>query len=183
VHLRTLLLQLIDRQVGVAREVQKLIVFLPRFDRVLAPLGADISRLEAVLSQQTAYGAAAVSAVYARKTAALRSFQSSLERILAKLRRLDPPPVSKPDYDAQVRALSGMSSNAGKLAGALTDGARGNVAPILTAFDHAAASAQSAPVKKAHAAAVRSYNRQIAQLDQLAQEAQRERLRLASTLR
>jgi hypothetical protein len=183
VRLRQLLVQLIDRQVRMAGELQKLVVFLPRFSAVLAPLGADITRLEAVLSQQTAYGAAAVSAVYARKAAALRSFQASLERMLAKLRRLRPPAVSKPDYDAQIRALSGMSANAGKLAGALAGGTPGSVAPILTAFDHAAASAQSASVKKAHAAAVTSYNRQVAQLSQLSQEAQRERLRLANTLR
>lgn len=181
-RLRKLLVELIDRQVRMADELQKLVVFLPRFSAVLAPLSADISRLEAVLSQQTAYGAAAVSAVYTRKATALRSFQASLERMLGKLRGLHPPAVSKPDYDAQVRALSGMSANAGKLAGALAGGAPGSVAPILTAFDHAAASAQSAAVEKAHAAAVRSYNRQIAQLNQLSQEAQRERLRLADTL-
>jgi hypothetical protein len=181
-QLRALLLQVIDAQVRMARQLQKLVVFLPHFNAALQPLDGAMKRLEGVLSQQSAYGAAAVAAVYAEKAGALRSFQSSLGAILAKLRRLQPPAVSKPDYDAQVHALTGMSSNAGKLADALAHGPQENLQPSLTAFDQAAASAQSATVQKAHRAAVRSYDRQLARINQLSQDVERERMRLANTL-
>jgi hypothetical protein len=181
--LRDLLLEVIDAELRAARQLQKLVVFLPRFNAALAPLGADIARLETVLSRQSAYGAAAVAAVYAEKAAALRRFQSSLEAVLAKLRRLDPPAVSKPDYAAQVHALTGMSSNAGKLASALARDPQGSdVPPLLVAFDRAAASAQSASAQKAHRSAVRSYNAQLARINRLSQDAEAERTRLAATL-
>jgi hypothetical protein len=182
VRLRTLLLEVVDGQVRIAHELQKLVVFLPRFGSTLQPLGPAITRLQSVLSEQSAYGAAAVAAVYEQKAAALRSFQASLEGILAKLRRLQPPAVSEPDYAAQLKALEGMSSNAGKLAAAIAQGPSGNVQPLLTAFDRAAASAQSASVLRARDAAVRSYDRQLSRINELAQAAERERLRLADTL-
>jgi hypothetical protein len=81
-----------------------------------------------------------------------------------------------------MRALAGMSANAGKLADALGQVPQGDLQPLLTAFDQAAASAQSMSVQKAHLAAVRSYNRQLARINQLAQDAEAERLRLTSTL-
>ena len=76
-----------------------------------------------------------------------------------------------------------MSANAGKLATALADGRQTNLQPLLTAFDRSAASAQSVSAQHAHAAAVRSYDRQVARINQLAGAADRERLRLANTLR
>jgi hypothetical protein len=182
VHLRLLLLQQIDAQVRMAQQLQKLVVFLPHFSGALRPLGGAMTRLEAVLSQQSAYGAAAVAAVYAEKAAALRSFRSSLEAILAKLRPLKPPAVSRPDYDAQVRSLSGMSADAAKLADALSGGPHGNLQPLLTTFGRDAASAQGASVRKAHLAAVRAYDRQLARINRLSQDAEAERLRLADSL-
>jgi hypothetical protein len=183
VKLRGLLLRLIDAQARMARQLQELVVFLPRFNAALKPLGGDIKRLEVVLSKQSAYGAAAVAAVYAQKAAALRRFQSSLTGILERLHRLDPPPLSRPDYRAQVNALSGMSSNAGRLAGALEQGPQGNLQPLLTAFDQAAASAQGPSVQKARNAALRAYEAQLAGINQLSRDAEGERTRLANTLR
>lgn len=182
-HLRALLLSVVDGQIGLTRQLGKLIEFLPKFNRALAPLGPAMRRLEGTLSQQSAYGSAAVAAVYAAKAAALRNFQASLESILGRLRRLQPPAVSKPDYDAQVSSLKGMSVNAGRLAGTIAQGAQGNVQPLLIAFDRAAASAQGQAVQKAHAAAVTAYNRQITHISTLADQANRERLRLANAVR
>jgi hypothetical protein len=182
VRLRALLLRVIDAQVRAAHQLQRLVLFLPRFNGALKPLGADIKALEVVLSRQSAYGAAAVAAVYAQKAAALRRFQASLNGILGKLRRLDPPAVSRPDYEAQVKALSGMSSSAGELAGALEQGPQGNLQPLLAAFDRAASSAQGPSVHKAQVAAVRAYDAQLARINSLAQDAEGERERLANTL-
>jgi hypothetical protein len=181
-RLRSLLLQVIDGQIAMTRQLATLVVFLPRFNSALAPLTPALRRLEAVLSEQSAYGASAVASLYGAKAAALRSFRGAVNGILARLGRLRPPAVSKPDYQAQVRSLQGMGDSAGKLATALEQGPQGNLQPLLTAFGRAAASAQSPAAQRAHAAAVKAYDRQVARISSLAQDANRERLRLANSL-
>ncbi len=182
VHLRSLLLEVIDGEAKLTRELAQLVVFLPRYNNDLRPLGPATRRLEAALSRQTAVGSAAVTAVYASKSAALRQFQSALNAVLAKLRRLQPPPVSKPDYAGQVRALKGMSATAGQLAVALQGGPAGSVQPLLAKFDRAATSNQTIAAQKARIAAVRAYDGESTRLAKLAQAAELERLRLANGL-
>jgi hypothetical protein len=181
-HLRSLLLQVIDAQIAMTRQLAKMVVFLPRFSSALAPLTPALRRLEAVLSQQSAYGASAVAAVYAAKAAALRAFRKSVEGILARLRELRPPAVAKPDLEAEAHSLRGMGDSAGKLATALEQGPQGNTRPLLTAFGRAAASAQSPAARRAHATAIKAYDRQIARISSLSQDANLERLRLANSL-
>lgn len=182
-HLRALLLKLIDGQVAMTREVTKLVVFLPRFQKALGPLAPATTRLEAALSRNSAYGAAAVAAVFAAKVAALRQFQAQVNRIAGQLRRLHPPTVSKPSYRAQLSSLEGMAASAGRLADALASGDRSGLGPLLTQFDRAATSSQTASVQRAEIAAVRAYNARIAGLTQLSQSVEAERERLANTLR
>jgi hypothetical protein len=181
-HLRSLLLQVIDGQAGLTHELAQLVVFLPRYDEDLRPLGPATRRLEVALSQQTAFGSAAVTAVYAGKAAALRQFQSSLNRVLAKLRELVPPAVSKPDYTGQVAALRGMSTTAGQLAAALQGGPTSGVQQLLAKFDRAATSNQTISAQKARIAAVRAYDGESTRLAKLSQAAELERLRLANNL-
>jgi hypothetical protein len=182
-HLHKLLLALIDGQASLTRQVAKLIVFLPGFARALSPLDPATRRLESVLVRQRAPGPAAVSALFAAKAAALRQFRSVVDGVLIQLRRLQPPPVSKPGYDAQVSALGGMSTSAGRLADALAGGAPTNVAPLLVAFDRAATSNQTVAVQRAEIAAVRAYDAQSVKLETLSRQIERERLRLADTLK
>jgi hypothetical protein len=181
-HLRALLLRLVDGQASVTREVTRLVVFLPRFQQALLPMGAATSRLEAALSQQSANGPAAVTAVFAAKAAALRSFRATAEGVAAQLRRLSPPAVSRPGYAAQLHGLSGMAVSAGRLADALVSGRQSEVAALLTQFDRAAASNQTAAVHRAEAAAARAYDSRIAALSDLSRSIDRERLRLANSL-
>lgn len=181
-HLRQLLLQVVDGQAKLTRELAQLVVFLPRYNAALRPLGSATRRLEVALAQQSAYGASAVAAVYAGKAAALRQFQASLNGVLRKLADLRPPAVSKPDYQGQVHALKGMSSTAGQLARALEGGPQGNVQQLLAQFDRAATSNQTISAQKARIAAVRAYDGQSTRLAKLSQEAELERLRLANTL-
>jgi hypothetical protein len=76
-----------------------------------------------------------------------------------------------------------MSTSAGRLADALAGGAPTNVAPLLVAFDRAATSNQTVAVQRAEIAAVRAYDAQSVKLETLSRQIERERLRLADTLK
>lgn len=95
-RLRALLLELIDGQAAMTRQIAELVAFLPRYTAALGSLAPAIRRLETALNQRTAYGAAAVTAVFASKAAALRGFQSTTSSMLVRLRRLRPPPSRSP---------------------------------------------------------------------------------------
>jgi hypothetical protein len=182
-HLRGLLLEFVDQQASLTRQTAQLIAFLPAFDGALRPLGPATIRLKRVLAITQAYGAAAVQAVYAEKATALRAFRATLERILSRLSRLRPPAVSRPAYRAQVDSLQRMSGAAGRLAVAVAAGDSAGIAAQLAAFDRAAGAARSAPEQRSQATADRAYNAQVVRVQTLAAAAERERLRLAQTLR
>lgn len=182
-HLRSLLLELIDLQARTTREVAMLVAFVPQFAGTLRPLGSATRRLELALSQRSAYGAAAVAAAYSAKAAALRSFRERVDAVAARLHRLRPPAVSKPGYRAQLAALAGISTSAGKLASALANGSQRNVGRLLTDFDRAALSTQSRAVQKAQIDAVRAYDAQSEKMAAVSAAVSRERLRLVDTLR
>ena len=146
-QLRSQLLELVDRQAAMTREVAKLVVFLPQFETALRPLTPAIRRLESVLGIGQARGPAAVAAVFAEKANALRQFKATVDGLIMRLRRLDPPRVSKPTYRAQLRSLRGMSASAGALAAALGTGSGAGAGSLLAAFDRAATSSQSARVQ------------------------------------
>jgi hypothetical protein len=182
-QLRSLLLQIIDGQARLTRELAQLVVFLPRYNVAVRPLTPATLRLSAALSRRTASGPAAVGAVYASKAAALRRFQAEVNAILSQLHKLRPPPVSKPDYSGQVSSLNGMSSTAGQLADALAGGPEGNVQGLLVKFDRAATGNRTVAAQKARIAAIRAYDGEIQKLATLSQAAERERLRLANQLK
>jgi hypothetical protein len=181
-RLRSLLLRIMDGEVGLTHEIARLVVFLPHFNAALVPLAPATRRLDAALTQRSATGQTSVTVAYATKAAALRAFQSELDRILTQLRKLDPPAVSRPQYDGQVHALRGMSLAAGRLATALQSGTQGDVQQSLRDFDRAATSNQTAAADKAQIAAVRAYDEQSVHLAKLTAAAEEERLRLAETL-
>jgi hypothetical protein len=181
-HLRSLLLGLIDGQAAMTRELAELVAFLPRYNAALATLGPATRRLEIALTQRTAYGATAVSAVYRAKATALRRFQTETGAVLRELRRLRPPPVSRPGYAAELASLEGMGVSAGRLAAVLASGALSNVGPLLVQFDRAAASSNSVGVQRAEIAAARAYDARATALDSLSEKVEVERSRLADGL-
>lgn len=182
-RLRTMLVTLVVRQASLTRQTAELATFLPRFNEALTPLATASRRLARALLVNQAYGTAAVQAVYAEKAAALRGFQTKLQQVLGRLARLHPPPVSASNYRLQKVSLRGMSVNAGRLASALETGDRTGVAPLLAAFDRAAAIPQSKRVLRAQVAAAKNYDREVTGLRLLAARAVDERLRLQQTLR
>jgi hypothetical protein len=182
-RLRTLLLELVDRQATLTHQMAKLVVFLPGFSQAMAPLGPALVRLERVLSVAQAQGPAAVAAVYAQKSAALRGFRAIALTIQRSLRRLDPPVVSLPSYRAQVRAVQGMARSAEGLAAALGASSTAAARPLLAQFSRAATGPTSLTAQRAQIAAIHAYDAQIASLNRLAEAASRERLRLSRTLK
>ena len=181
-HLRALLLQICDIQARLTGELAQLVAFLPSYAAAMRPLAGATLRLELALSQRSAFGPAAVAAVYARKSRALRDFKATAEEILTRLRMLHPPPVSRSDYVNQIAALRGMSLNAGRLADVLGNGPQGNVQQLLLRFDQAAATNQTVAAQRARIAAVRAYDNESTTLLKLGRAAERERLRLANNL-
>ncbi len=180
-HLRSLVLALTAGEASMTKQLTLLVAYLPRFDAALAGLGPAAVALEHVLSR-SATGQSAVNALYASKAAALRRFQHSIELVLARLRQLQPPAVSKPGYTAELASLRGMSSSAGGLAAALSSGALGEVDPLLLSFDKAATDSHSRGVQRAQIAAVRAYDGESAKLTKLQSKIAEERLRLDNYL-
>jgi hypothetical protein len=181
-RLRALLLELVDRQARLTRQMAKLVVFLPRFSQAMAPLAPALVRLEHVLSVAQAQGPAAVAAVYSEKAVALRDFRAVALAILRDLRGLDPPAVSLPPYRAQVRAVQGMASSADGLAVALGSGSTTAARPLLVQFSRAAAGPAALSAQKAQIAAIRAYDAQLSSLNRLGVTASRERLQLTKQL-
>lgn len=181
-HLRSLLLTLTAGEASMTAEVTRLVAYLPRFDAALAGLAPAASSLEHVLAR-TATGQAAVTALYATKAAALQRFQLSVKLVLARLRKLAPPEVSKPGYSAELASLRGMASSAGGLATALRAGSLGKVDPLLVSFDKAATESHSTAVQRAQIAAVRAYDGESTKLTKLESKIAQERQRLDNYLK
>ena len=183
-RLRSMLLQFTADEVAATHQLALMVAFMPRFNAALTPLGPAATRLAGVLAQRQAYGAAAVAALFAAKARALRQFEATTGDGVARLRLLSPPAVLKPQYEAQLSSLRGMGSSAGRLADALAGGSpTTNVAPLLLAFDRAAAATHTPAARRAQTVAVRAYNARITRLNALAQAIARERLRLVNTVR
>jgi hypothetical protein len=180
-HLRSLLLALTAGEARMTAQVARLVAYLPRFDAALAGLGPAAVSLEHVLAH-TATGQSAVNALYASKAAALQRFQLAVGLVLARLRRLQPPAVSKPGYTAELASLRGMASSAGGLAAALSSGSLGKVSSLLLRFDEAATQSHSRAVQRAQIAAVRAYDGESARLTKLQSQIAEERLRLDNYL-
>jgi len=152
-HLKGLLVGLADRQAALAVQTERLV------------------------------GTAAVAQVYAAKAAALRTFAHRLSSILVALGHVTPPSSSKPTYANERRSLQRMRAASLTLAAGLANGRSTGVQAALRSFDRAAALPGSRPAQEAERAAVRAYDRQVADLQTLVSDANRERLRLAQRYR
>lgn len=181
-HLRGLLLELIDGQLRLTGEVQRMVLYMPRIATTLTPLLPALRRLEPALARRNAAGASAVAAAYREKAAALRRFAATLKPLIAAMAALRPPAISQAGYRAQLTSIEGMRTNAIRLATALQGGSAAEIQRILLAFDRSAALPHSEAVQKAQIAAVRAYDRQVQALERLSGAAQAERDRLARTV-
>jgi hypothetical protein len=181
-HLRTLLLELVEGEARLTRELAQLVQFLPRYSSALRPLTSATRRLQAALSGQAAAGTSGVTSASAARAAALRRFKQAVDGMIRQIRRLHPPEVEKPSYKTEVASLQGMSSAGGRLAAALEGGSPASVPQLLLRFQRASSLNLTVPAQKAQITAIKAYDKQIVRLSQLSQAAEHERLRLANNL-
>ncbi len=182
-RLRSLLLQLVDRQLELTNELSGLAAFLPRFSAALVPLGPASTELNRAMARRQGLGPAGVAAVYSAKAAALRRFEAVIGSVLGTLHTIHAPPVSAPSHSAQVQALTRMKRDAGQLAIALGAGGGSRVPGLLADFDQALALGRSLPVQRAEIAAAKAYDARIASLNALVRQIQLEQRSLARTVR
>jgi hypothetical protein len=182
-HLRALLLALTDAEAARTNELAQLIAFVPRFGAALIALSPASARLRTALSKTTPLGTstAGVDAALDAKAQALRRYQGALSSVLRALAPLHPPPVSAPQYRAQIRALTRLRATAGRLASALA-AHQANVSSLLNAFDAAAHSDHTIAAQRAQIAAIRAYDARAARLNTQARAVELERARLAQAL-
>ena len=183
-HLREQLLDLLDSQLALTREVAEMVVFIPGYSAALTGVEPTIHRLQSALLAGSAHAdAEAARRIDGAHATALRRFARELEAILARVRTLQPPAVSRPGYRAQVGALVGMSRDARSLASALVHSEASRAQHALSQLELAARSDQSVRAQRAQIAAVRNYDHQVKHLEAVAGEIDDERSRLAGTLR
>ena len=179
-HLRALLLELLDREVALSKELRTLAIFLPSFDADLHPLVRADATLKGELGKSTSGKAASV-ALDAAKARALEAYAATSDGVIARLRRLDPPPVWKPAYTSQLSELEQLSRSASQLGAAIAAGRAAAVPPLLRRFDAAAAVDRSVANQKAQIAAVDAYDREIRSLDTIARRIEVERVHLQNS--
>jgi outer membrane murein-binding lipoprotein Lpp len=176
-HLRALLLELLDREIGLTDELRALSIFLPRFDADLHPLQAADLALKRELGQK-ASGKAASKALDTAKAQALDTYAATIGGVVARLRTLDPPGVWKPVYTSQLAALVQLEHTAVPLAAAINGGHAAAVPRLLRRFDAAAVADQSLADQRAQIAAVKTYNRRVKSVATIASAIAKERNRL-----
>lgn len=174
--LRRRLLTLVAQQAAITREVQRMATFAPRFAVILdgarvanARLGRALGAVRVpkahslrgtkkqVLAAQRAYQAEASAAANAQADA-IDAYDADLAVILKRLAMLQPPPVLRPSYDAQVRAFRAIRTDGALLAAELRKPDRSNVPTAGRRFQLASRIAESTAAQRAEIVAVKAYN-------------------------
>lgn len=161
------LLRVYDANAAMAAETAQLARYLPRAEQAAAPLDEINARLRRRLA-----GASAPAA----RDRALRGYQSGLDRMIGRLRALEPPPVLQPTHEAQLTRLRAARDLARQLRQALGDQDGRRVARLLLRFRKLNQAGRRGDALAARA--IRAYGRRYRELTAVAQAAQRERTRL-----
>jgi hypothetical protein len=172
--MQALLVELVDRQAGLAHETRLLATFIPAFGAALGPIGPAGTRLRAALGGK---------GTVAEKAGALELYGAEVTRVLQRLEPLRPPPSSAPVFTAQVTTLGRVRASVAALASALRERRNADVGRLLHRFDVAAVGSRTLAAQRAQIAAVRSYNGRIRALDALAVRIARERVKLQTLTR
>jgi hypothetical protein len=171
--LRRLLLELLGHEQSLVGEVEKMAVFIPAFNRALAPLAAADAQLRPTLARKT---------TPAMKAAALARFRSRVGAAEARVRTLRPPPSSTPTWSQQLATLERVGTAAGALETALLAKQASAIPKLVHEFDVAASSSQALPAQRAEIAAIVAYDKRIKSLDGLGTRIAREEARLERTV-
>ncbi len=199
-RLRARLLTLVTMERGVTHEVDQLAVFAPRYSALLADaneagvkLGKALATTKLphphqlrgtkaqIAAAQHAYATEAAGAA-AHQAGAIEAYDASLRSVVARLRRLTPPPAYRPSFRARLEAFKVSASSGENLASVLRSSDRSNVAVLGRKFTSSSRIAQSLSAQKAEIAAIRSYNRRARAISAAAGNVQTEVARLNRTL-
>lgn len=173
-RLHALLLQLVEAQVRLAQEVERLTDFVPRFEQRLGPLRDAERRLRKALADaRTADSQAAAIGRYGR----------DVGTVLRTIRPLEPPAPMAASYETQVDTLEKVRDGAEALAEALRRDDVDVLPARILQLANAARASQSLAAQRANIAALKLYNRRISRVGELAGEVNLERARLQRTLR
>jgi hypothetical protein len=176
-RLRTVLVELVDREVDLAHEVVELATFVPSYQAALQPLAGADKTLKQELAA-SAKGAAATKALDLRKADALDLYARTVGAAIAAIRPLDPPRVWQPAYRSQLDALQQLRASASGLGQAIRANDATRVPQLLQRFDEAAVADQSVAAQKRQIDAVKAYDARIRAIATLAAKVQKERVRL-----
>lgn len=198
--LRRLLLRLVGRQAEITQEVRGLAMFAPRYTEVLAAaraasleLGAKLRAIvlptpralrgtkQAVAKAKREYNASASAAATAQADA-VDAYDRSVNDVVRRLSKLDPPPAFAASYSAQLGALSNAVAAGGRLSVELRKSNRARVPTLSRTFALASREAQTLAAQRAAIADIRAYNTRARAIRDAALDVQSELARLQRTL-
>lgn len=171
--LRRLLLDLLTRESGLARELAAYGAFVPAFAVVLAPLTPAGARLKSQLKAKRSPASTA---------AALDAYASVVGVAAARVGTLRPPPVSVPARATELATLTSVRTAATALAHALRQSDSSRLPGLVHRFEVAEAENDTLAAQQSRIAAVRKFNARVDALQALAVRIERERGRLQAAL-
>jgi hypothetical protein len=165
------LLGVFDGNAAIAHETVLLTRYLPAAEKAVKPLAGISSRLRRRLADAP---------TPARQSRALLLYAVSLDRLLAALRKLKPPPILAPTDHAQIVRLTAARSLARRLHIALVAENAKRVAKLLLRFR--TLNSRRGQDRLLANRAIRAYNRRYKKIITDEQDMQRERYRLERSL-
>jgi hypothetical protein len=172
-RLQPLLVELGRHEAALAREVAGMATFLPAYSKTLVPLATLGPQLKKTLNTKGRPNA---------KAAALETFASGVDGVLAQLSHLRAPPAVQAAYLDQATTLRHVRDSARALEDALRNNRSKQLPTLLRAFDAAAIGNQTVAAQQAQIAAIRGYNDRIKGIDRLAIRVHREQVKLQRLL-
>ena len=161
------LLRVFDVNADMAHETTVLARYLPAAEKAVEPLDDISTRLRRRL---------AAAPNPDNQARSLRAYFLSLDLLIARLRRLEVPPVLAPTHRAQLGRLTSARTLAVRLRAAIEAQDAQRVARLLVQFRKL--DANRARERRLTARAIRGYTRRYRAITTITQDAQRERLRL-----
>jgi hypothetical protein len=171
--LHSLLVRLVSQEAEVAHEVVLLAQFSPRFTAALSPLAPASRKLQA------AFKGAKKAKTQAK---ALDAYAVDLAGVLVKLSSVEAPPAFLPTLESQKATLERVRATAIELADGLRKNRRAVLPTLIQRFTNAGLGGQGLAAQRARIAAIKAYNRRIADLAALARQVDNERVRLDKSL-
>jgi hypothetical protein len=199
-HLRALLVQLLQAEVGVAGEVNRVAVFTPRYTALLRQSGAAAAVLSRALKAikrpqaqqikgtkaQIAAAHAALNAAAARAAVqqadAVEAYGAAIRGVRRRLKELQPPEVMRPTYRVQLKMLAASAAAGSALARELRKDVRSGLPELGRRFTETSRIAATVTAQQAEIAAVKAYNRRVRAIGKLQDRIRTELARLQRSL-